>query len=117
MTLPCLYTVVKNMAGLAMFFGFLPPHGVNLDDGEELAVPGDLTTRIASAKDSGRSFPSYEAALDATEIVIISSPSVFLYDSTIDAVKQLRLNNNTLGIIEPCWGYFSESGGTSHAGD
>jgi hypothetical protein len=116
MTLDCLHTVVKNMSGVEKYFGFLPPHGVKLADGEELAVAGDLVTRIASAKDADRSFPAFENALDNTDIVILHSPALFLFDTTIEATQQVRVRNRVVGTVEPCWGYFSESGGDSFAG-
>jgi hypothetical protein len=116
MTLPCLYTFVKNMAATAMFYGFLPPHGKELAVGEEMMIGGDLTTRVAMAHDQDRSFPAYEACLDDTELVIVRSPAVFLYDTSANVVQQLIMHNRVLGVAEPCWGYFSESGGDSYAG-
>ena len=114
--LQCLHTIVKNMSGVAMYFGFLPPHGVTLGAGAEFSVRGDLVTRLADAKDADRSFPSFQDALDATEIVIIQSPAVYLYDSVTDAVQQLNVKNRVVGVLEPCWGYFSNPGGNSYAG-
>lgn len=116
MTLPCLYTSVKNMAGHDLYFGFLPPHGVLLADGETLSVRGDLTTRIASARDADRAFPSFEECLDDTEIVILKTPAVVLYDETDEVVRELTVAGGELGVSEPCWGYYSEDGGDSVAG-
>lgn len=122
-TLSCLYTYVKNMAGVRMHFGFLPAlnssisRGITLDDGEELAVPGDLNTRVAGLHDADRAFPAFEDALDETDIVILRSPAVHMYDLVRDQVFALRVNNGTLGVVDPCWGYYSEVGGNSFAGD
>jgi hypothetical protein len=114
--LDCLHTIVKNMQPLSVFFGFLPPHGVKLQPGEEYAIRGDLVTRIAVAKDADRNFPAFQRALDLTSLVIIHSPSVFLYDPVSDSVQQLSVKNRVAGVVEPCWGYFSNPGGVSHAG-
>ena len=116
MTLACLYTSVKNMSGSEMHFGFLPPYGVTLDAEEEYTVAGDLTTRIAMGRDRDRSFPSYEECLDDTDLVILKTPAVMLYDATDDVVRQLDVANDVVGTIEPCWGYYSEDGGDPVAG-
>lgn len=114
--LQCLHTIVKNMTTSRMYFGFLPPHGVTLNVGAEYAVRGDLVNRIASAKDQDRSFPSFQDALDRTDIVIIQSPSQYFYDSVSDSVQALKVRNRVVGVMEPCWGYYSDPGGVSEAG-
>jgi hypothetical protein len=40
-------TVITNTAGEAKHFGFLPPHGKDLSDGETLTIDGDLRTLLA----------------------------------------------------------------------
>lgn len=108
MTVACLYTTVKNTSGVDNHFGFLPPHGVTLGADAEYSVAGDLVTRIANARDSERTMPSFEGCLDRTELVILHSPAVHLYDATTEEVKVLDLDNSTLGTIDPCWGRVSE---------
>jgi len=114
--LDCIHTIVKNMSGVQLYFGFLPPHGVKLDAGAEYAIRGDLVTRIAAKNDQDRAFPSFQKALDDTDIVIIHSPAVFIYDNVSDTVQQLTIRNRVVGVMEPCWGYFSNPGGVSEAG-
>ena len=105
-----LYTTIKNTSGAARYYGWLPPHGRELAEDEEVNVPGDLTTRLASNRDYGRAFKAFEADLDNTDIVILKTPAVHLYDSEDNNVKLLALNNATLGTIDPDWGYYSEVG-------
>jgi len=114
--LACLYTTVKNTSGAEQHFGFLGAHGVTLADGAEHSTAGDLVTRIASARDADRSFPAFETALDNTDIVILKTPAVHLYDATLDEVQVLALNNSTLGVVEPCWGHYFESEDVDYAG-
>lgn len=54
-------TTVENTSGAEKFFGFLPPHGVTLADGEVLTIDGDLRTVISAKIGRG---PRWVAALD-----------------------------------------------------
>jgi hypothetical protein len=57
-------TLVTNISGEEKHFGFVPPHGVDLEDGGEKVVDGDLRTILAGGR--GRYSRSREiAALDA----------------------------------------------------
>ena len=57
-------TLITNTSGGEKHFGFLPPHGVTLEDAEEHVVDGDLRTILAGGR--GRYSRSREiTALDA----------------------------------------------------
>lgn len=115
--LPCLYSVVKNMSGAERHFGFLPPHGVTLADEEELSIAGNVIDRLALDRRFGRIWPKFEALLDATDLVILKTPSILLYDATVDGVRQLAVEDHEVVSIEPCWGYYSEENESEpHAG-
>jgi len=114
--LSCLHTVIRNMSGSKTYFGFLPPHGVTLGVGQEYTIRGDLVTRIADQKDQDRSWPSFQNALDSAQFVIIQSPSIYYYDPVSDSVQTVQIKNRVVGVVEPCWGWYSDAGGTSHAG-
>lgn len=106
--LDCLHTTVRNMSGESRFYGFLPPHGQELSDGEELTVFGDLTDRVAHPYD-GRRERAYQTAIDAG-LVIVKTPLVHLYDPVAAETKGLALEDGSLGIVDPCWGAYSSSG-------
>ena len=57
-------TQVENTSGAGRFFGYLPPHGLYLDNSEEVIVDGDLRSMLAGGR--GRYGRKSEiAALDA----------------------------------------------------
>ena len=56
-------TTVTNNSGETRFLGYIPPHGVELEDAEDVTVDGDLRTVLAGGR--GRHSRSRElAALD-----------------------------------------------------
>lgn len=49
-------TKITNNTGATRVFGFIPPHGVQLADGEDITVDGDLRTVLATGRNRyGRS--------------------------------------------------------------
>jgi hypothetical protein len=108
MTIPCLYTTLKNTSGVSKYFGFVR-QGVQLAANEEISYAGDISSFLAQSKQYDRVFPSFEAALDAVEIIILKTPAVHLYDATRAEVRVLSIANHVLGSIDPCWGTYSES--------
>jgi len=91
-----------------LYLGFVR-QGVQLNNNQQASYEGDLVTRLASARNYDRVFPSFEACLEEQKIVIIHTPSVHLYDSTNEEVRMLSLHSGTLGTVIPCWGQYSES--------
>jgi len=47
-------TTVQNVSGATKFFGFLPPHGLELVDAESITIEGDLRTILGAGGRSGR---------------------------------------------------------------
>jgi len=111
----CLYTTVRNIDQAEKYFGFLPPHGRRLACGEELSFFGEISERLMNwGTPNERAKRSLEVALagDATYsqvLVIKKTPSVHLYDTTLDETKILDLDNATLAAADPCWGQYSSS--------
>jgi hypothetical protein len=105
MTVSCLYTTVIN-TGATRPIGYLGKHGKRLAAGEQFSEPGHLPDKL---RDNLRKFHSLERDLDEGRLAILSTPSVHLYDDTLDVAKVLELNNNSLSAQDPCWGsYVSE---------
>lgn len=74
-----LYTTVKNISGTAKVFGFLGAHGKRLADDGTYTVPGDLVATLGNGGKGGqRKFKALEKALEAGDLAIVSSPSVYL---------------------------------------
>lgn len=47
-------TTVQNISGATKYFGFLPPHGLELVDAESVTIEGDLRTILGAGGRSGR---------------------------------------------------------------
>ena len=43
-------TKITNTSGAEQMFGFIPPHGASLADGEHTVLEGDLRTVLASGR-------------------------------------------------------------------
>ncbi len=103
----CLFTTVRNDSGVKKKFGFLPPHGRELDVDEEFTVFGSILEAVANARgdrvSSRRDMIAFEAAIERGDITILNTPAPILQDQTTGDIKMLRLNGGTLGVIDPCW--------------
>jgi len=105
----CLYSTVRNLDSAEKFFGFLPPHGRRLACGEELSVWGDIQHWLTRFTPNERGRRSLEEALDDGTLVLVKSPSVHLFDATLDETQILTLDSNVLVVADPCWGSYSSS--------
>lgn len=107
------YTTVRYMGVAPRSFGFLGVHGRRLRSGQQYTVPGDLVTVLAARFQSGeanrRHFQAFERAVDRGDLVLVNTPAVHLYDQTRDETKTLRINNGSLGAVDPSWGEYSSS--------
>lgn len=57
-------TQVENTSGARRFFGYLPPHGLTLDNSEAVTFDGDLRSALAAGRNRyGR--PTELTALEA----------------------------------------------------
>ncbi len=108
-SIACLYTTLRNMRDRATFFGFLPPHGRRLGACEEITVAGDMMSWFKRQTEQSRYRRSFEAALENGDLALVRSPSVHLYDATLDATRILELDNGTFVTADPCWGQYSSS--------
>jgi len=43
-------TSITNNSGETKYFGWIPPHGQSLEDGEEVVLEGDLRTVLAGGR-------------------------------------------------------------------
>ena len=99
----CLYTKVKNISGGTRTFCYLPPHGRTLTADQEFSFIGGLTEGILMNRRPSRILASLEADLIANRLAVISSPSPVLYDATDDRSAMLKLDNERLYSIDPCY--------------
>jgi hypothetical protein len=99
-TVTGLYTTVKNTSGGEATFGFLGLRGKRLANNATYTVPGDLSSKLGSQR-SQRQFKALEKSLVDGNLVIVSSPAVYLSDTSTSAIKQLNLTGGTLGVANP----------------
>lgn len=110
----CLYTTVKNISGKTMIFGFLPPHGKELTDDQEVTVLGDIVEAVVRGNraTSKRNHDALLNALSGTDVggspllQIKKSPSPYFYnedDSTSYILKvEDNAGNPTVGTDPTC---------------
>ena len=101
----CLYTSVKNISGAERVFGFLGARGMRLAAAEVVTVPGNLISALGKGgAGAQRKFKGLERSLDKnSSLEIISTPAVYLYDAVHDRTRVLALQNEVLGVVDPCW--------------
>lgn len=99
-------TKVRNMSGRTQFFGYLGRHGVELADGEEMTLDGDLLALLSNHK---RKYDSYKADLESGDLAVVSTPAQHFYDETLDVTKVLKVDNNTVSAADPAVGAYSSS--------
>ena len=66
-------TLVTNTSGEDKHFGFLPPHGLDLADGEDVVLDGDLATILAGGRNRfsrKTELTALQAAVDAGELAV-----------------------------------------------
>jgi hypothetical protein len=67
-------TKVINTSGAEKYFGFLPQHGVTLDDNEEVTYDGDLRTILASGRNrysGSRAVAALQDACDNGQLCLV----------------------------------------------
>lgn len=104
----CLYSTVKNVSGGTKIFGFLPPHGRELENNEEFTVFGDVRQNLGGNRGAERSVQrrdnaAFEASIAAGDLVVVQTPSPILQDLTTSASKMFQLDSGTLSTVDPCW--------------
>lgn len=114
----CLFTTVRNTAGVARVFGFLGQRGKRLLANEIFSFPGNLVTWLGggggqAGQWSQRRFKALERALTRESLEIISTPGVHLYDPINDITRVLAQEGGVIGSVDPCWTLQSVSSSSS----
>lgn len=95
-----LYTTVKNVSGVTQTFGFLGKHGKRLANDETYSVRGDLVGALGAER-STRRFAALERALLNEALIIVKSPSVYLFNEQGTETRELAMDNKVLGTTQP----------------
>jgi hypothetical protein len=104
MSVPGLYTTVKNVSGAARVFGFLGAHGKRLNNNETYTVPGDLVATLGNGgKGAQRSFKALEKALEDGDLEIVNSPAVYLKDVDDNSIDQIQVDDGVVETTSPDW--------------
>jgi len=96
------------MSGKTAVFGFLPPHGKRLAAGDEYTFFGSMPG-LLQAITSKRKREAFITSVKAGDIAIVSSPSPFFYDETLDVTKTIKVDNNSISTADPCGVNYSSS--------
>ncbi len=97
-----LYTTFQNTSGHERVFGYLGPRGKRLAANESVTVRGDLVSKLGN-KISARQFQSLERGLKDGTAKIVKSPAVYLHDPVTDETREIALENDVLGTVDPAW--------------
>lgn len=100
-----LYSVIRNTSGKTRRFGFLPPHGVQLDDQQEYTVFGNVLEAVFRAERATdrRNAQALAAALDRGDIEIMHTPAPILKDTVTGLNKMIKLSSGSLSAVAPSW--------------
>lgn len=106
----CLYSTVKNISGQTMKFGFLPPHGKELESDEEITVLGELVDAVTRAQrvTSKRNHDALLKALSGDNdmgiklLAIVKSPAVFVFDEDSEETHMLASSSDDPVLVDPC---------------
>lgn len=104
----CLYTTVKNTSGVRHKFGFIPPHGVELDVDEEYTVFGDIRQLLGSNAGGEHSVRrraqiAFESAIESGKLSLVETPANILQDTVTDESKMLQLASGVITAVDPCY--------------
>lgn len=108
MSTTCLKTKVRNATGKTSYFGFLPPHGKNLDAGETYEFYGTFDT-IFSKPTLRRQRDALVESLENGDLQIVNTPSPIMYDATHDEAKVLQSAGGTVTGVDVCYANASVS--------
>ncbi len=92
-----MHTTLKNTAGVARIFSFIPPHGRELADDATVEILGEVIPQISTK----RAREAYEDAVKTGELTIVHTPAVLILDDTTAATKQLILDSGSLAVDDP----------------
>jgi len=85
-------TIVQNTSGATRSFGFLPPHGVELEDDETYEVVGDIFSRLRNERDRA----ALEAALVNGDLTIVKTAANIAEDETAGNSKALDVDSGSV---------------------
>jgi hypothetical protein len=107
----CLYSQVKNVSGAARHFGYLPPHGRDLDANEEMLVWGSVLEAVQRSvdRDGPRHYQALENDVATAVLEIRKLPNPILLDAGTEDMQMLEIINGEIRMVEPCWESLSEA--------
>lgn len=98
----CRQTTVRNATGGTRVFGFLPPHGKRLENGEEYSFFGSLDSLLAGITKK-RQRDSLLAALADGSLQILKTPSPVYLDEAVNEGRTLVVSNGVVTSSDECW--------------
>lgn len=102
----CLYSTVRNISGGRRKFGFLPPHGRELNHNEEYTIFGNVLEAVVKDVErvtSRRHILAFERAVENADLTIVNTPSPILQDVKTLQSKMFKLQAGQLFLTDACW--------------
>jgi hypothetical protein len=105
-TAGCLFTTVVRPLASSKKFAFLPPHGRELAQDEELTFFGSIG-QVAQSHGQGvcqRYERAWAQAIADGELEVKETPCNIVYDDTDAASYMIVSSGGTVGTASPAWG-------------
>lgn len=96
-------TIVRNISGSQMYFDFLGIHGATLDDGADVAIPGDLFSMWYR---NPQKKASLDYALENDLLVVLVTPAVIRHDATLGQAIGIGVDNGSVIDTGPDYGSY-----------
>lgn len=101
-------TVLRNTSGSTQYFGYIPPYGVSLTNGQDVEVPGNIFDYFADPKHKVKR-AAFDADVTAANITVLQLPSPRLWDATIGRVSELTIDNGSVVVVDAYEGSYGGS--------
>jgi hypothetical protein len=102
-----LRTTVRNISGTTLRFSFLPPHGVELADGDTYSWTGGLTDIGGAAGQESasrtRAHRALQSSLDTGLLEVVSTPTPVFFDPTAAKPQVLTVDNAVIAAADTSW--------------
>ena len=100
----CMLSSVRNISGSAMYFDFLPPHGVKLANHGEYTCIGNIMSFVGMGLGGQRAILRLEQMVNDGLLEIKYTPSPVFWDKGRIRISLMQVYNDKLVVMQPCWG-------------
>lgn len=95
-----LTTTLHNPTDSEQVYPFVPPHGIKLDAGKSVSVPGDIIARLGS---DPRKLEALQYCLDNNLLSIRNTPPAMIWDDTDNLPQVVKIAGGVVSAADPFW--------------